>query len=368
MTASPIARPLPAETLAAAACLDDDDPVALARLAGLRYVSDDEPGIRRRRCGRGFTYLDPDGETVRDAKVRGRIEGLVIPPAWTEVWICRSPRGHIQATGRDDKGRKQYRYHERWRAVRDANKFARMIPFAEALPRLRRRVRADLARDGLPREKVLAALVRLLERTRVRVGNEEYAKTNGSYGLTTLQDEHVEIAGGEMRFEFTGKGGKVHRVELRDARLAEIVEDCQHVEGVELFQYLDEDGGRHPVDSDDVNDYLGEAMDEDFTAKDFRTWAGTVGAVESLVAMGEADDERACEKNLVACVKCVAEALRNTPTVCREFYIHPVVLETYGSGGLSKLAEAVHAAEPEGSERELRQGERITLALLRESC
>ena len=365
MTASPIARALSEETLAAAACLDDDDPVALARLAGLRYVGEEEPGIRRRRCGRGFTYLDPDGETVRDPKVRRRIEELVIPPAWTDVWICRSPKGHVQATGRDDKGRKQYRYHEQWRAVRDANKFARMVPFAEALPRLRRRIRRDMALDGLPREKVLAALVRLLERTRVRVGNEEYAKSNGSYGLTTLHDEHVEIARGEMRFEFAGKGGKVEQVELRDARLAEVVEDCQEIEGCELFQYLDAEGERHPVDSGDVNEYLGEAMGEGFTAKDFRTWAGTVGAAETLVATGEAEDERAGEKNVVACVKAVAEALRNTPAVCREFYVHPAVLEAYRAGRLAVLAETVLAAEPEGGERELRQGERIALAVLR---
>ena len=367
MTASPIARALSEETLAAAACLDEDDPVALARLAGLRYVGEEEPGIRRRRCGRGFTYLDPDGETVRDPKVRRRIEELVIPPAWTDVWICRSPKGHVQATGRDDKGRKQYRYHELWRAVRDANKFARMVPFAKAMPRLRRRIRRDMALDGLPREKVLAALVRLLERTRVRVGNEEYAKSHGSYGLTTLHDEHVEIARGEMRFEFAGKGGKVQEVELRDARLAEIVEDCQEIEGCELFQYLDGEGGRHPVDSGDVNAYLGEAMGEQFTAKDFRSWAGTVGAVETLVEMGEAADERACEKNVAACVKRVAEALRNTPAVCRQFYVHPAVLEAYEAGELGKLAESVRSSEPEGGERELRQGERVALALLRKA-
>ena len=362
------ARPLSADVLAAAAVLDEDDPVALARLAGLRYVDGEEPGIRRRRCGRGFTYLGADGETVRDPGVRRRIEELVIPPAWTDVWICRSPKGHVQATGRDDKGRKQYRYHEQWRAVRDANKFAQMVPFAEALPRLRRRIRRDLALDGLPREKVLAALVRLLEQTRVRVGNEEYAKSNGSYGLTTLHDEHVEIARDELRFEFAGKGGKVQQVELRDARLAEIVEDCQEIEGSELFQYLDADGGRHSVDSGDVNRYLGDAMGEQFTAKDFRTWIGTVGAVEVLVEMGQAVDERSCEKNVVACIQRVAEALRNTPAVCREFYVHPAVLQAYEAGRLAELAESVRAAEPEGGERELRQAERVTLAVLRETC
>ena len=233
--------------------IDPEDPQTAARAAGLRYVSDDRPGIRRRRRGKGWSYHGPDGELIRDPRVRERIEALAIPPAWKEVWICPSPKGHIQATGRDEAGRKQYRYHERWREVRDATKFHRMIEFGEALPKIRRRVRRDLAREGLPREKVLATVVRLLETTCIRVGNEEYRKENDSFGLTTLRRRHVDVNGGAVEFQFAGKGGKEQRVVLDDERMAELVRECQEIPGYEVFQYLDEEGKRHAVESGDVN-------------------------------------------------------------------------------------------------------------------
>jgi DNA topoisomerase I len=342
----------------------DDDPVARARLAGLRYVSDESPGIRRRRCGRGFTYVDPDGETVRDPEARHRFAALAIPPAWTEVWICPSPKGHVQATGRDDKGRKQYRYHELWRAVSDASKYARLAPFALALPALRRRVRRDLSRDGLDRRRVLATLVRLLERTHARVGNDEYARDNDSYGLTTLEQEHVEVVGDHVHLEFSGKGGKEHVLDVRDPRVAELVRECQEIPGCELFRWTDADGTCHPLDSDDLNAYLREAMAGEFTAKDFRTWAGTVAAVETLCAMEPADGERQAAKNVVAAVKRVAEELRNTPAVTREFYIHPAVLAAYEAGTLHDTCARAAAAEPGNGLAELRKSEVMTLALL----
>jgi DNA topoisomerase-1 len=342
-----------------------DDPVARARLAGLRYVSDEAPGIRRQRWGRGFTYRDAEGDVVRDAGVRRRIAELAIPPAWTDVWICTSPRGHLQATGRDDRGRKQYRYHELWRAVSDATKYARLVPFAEALPVLRRRVRRDLAREGLDRRRVLATVARLLETTRIRVGNEEYARDNESYGLTTLEDDHVEVSGDGVRLEFAGKGGALHTVDVRDARLAEIVLECQEIPGCELFQWRDDEGQCHPVDSGDVNDYLREAMGGEFTAKDFRTWAGTVAAVEALHAMGPAGDAGQADANVVAAVKEVAAALRNTPAVTRQFYIHPAVPEAYRDGTLVATCRRAAAAPRKKGLRELRRAELMTLALLR---
>ncbi|HEX6203774.1 MAG TPA: DNA topoisomerase IB [Thermoanaerobaculia bacterium] len=352
------------ERMAASDAAADDDPVALARLAGLRYVGDESRGIRRRRCGRGFTYLGPDGETVRDPATRRRIAELAIPPAWSEVWICPSPLGHVQATGRDDKGRKQYRYHELFRAVSDASKYARLVPFALALPALRRRVRRDLARDGLDRRRVLASLTRLLESTHVRVGNEEYARDNDSYGLTTLEHEHVEVEGDEVRLEFNGKGGKPHVIGIRDARVADIVRECQEIPGCELFRWVDAEGACHPLDSGDLNDYLREAMGGDFTAKDFRTWAGTVAAVDALCAMEPAESERQAAKNVVAAVKQVAEALRNTPAVTRQFYVHPAVLAAYEAGTLHETCARAAAADPAPELRGLRRNEVATLAVL----
>ena len=343
----------------------DPDPVELARDAGLRYVSDEEPGIRRQRWGRGFTYRDPQGEVVRDPKVRSRIDALAIPPAWTEVWICRSPKGHVQATGRDAKERKQYRYHPLWTEVSNATKFARMVPFAEALTPLRRRVRRDLKRPELDRQRVMAALVRLLDRTLVRVGNEEYARTNESYGLTTLLADHAEVDGPDLHLEFRGKGGKEHLVDLHDHAVAAIVRECQEIPGQELFGYVDAEGAVHAVDSGDVNDYLREVMGADFTAKDFRTWAGTVAAVEELCACAPCESEREMRQNVVAAVKQVSELLRNTPAVCREFYIHPAVAASYERGELGAIVEKAAAAERDPTLSELRQPELRALAVLR---
>src|SRR5438552_2760071 len=260
------------------------DPVESARAARLRYVADLSPGIRRRRVGKGFGYAASDGRPIRDAETLGRIRRLAIPPAWTDVWICPDPRGHLQATGRDARGRKQYRYHARWREVRDAVKYDRMLAFAQVLPKIRERSDRDLERSGMPREKVLAAIVRLLEETRIRVGNEEYRKENGSFGLTTLRDRHVDVIGAQVRFNFKGKSGKQHKVKLQDRRLARIVKRLQEVPGQELFTYLDDDGEAHAVQSDDVNDYLREITGDDFTAKDFRTWAGTLQPLAPLAA------------------------------------------------------------------------------------
>jgi DNA topoisomerase-1 len=300
--------------------------------AGLRYVSDTGPGIRRKRSGSGFLFVGPDGRRITDEKTLERIRKLAIPPAYTDVWICPSPSGHLQATGRDARGRKQYRYHPKWRQVRDETKFGRMVAFSEVLPKIRARVDADLGRPGLPREKVLATVVRLLECTNIRVGNDEYARTNGSYGLTTLRDKHVEVSGGNLRFSFRGKSGKTHEVELSDRRLARIVRRCRDVPGEELFQYLDDDGKRQTIDSGDVNEYLREISGQEFTAKDFRTWAGTMLAVEELRALGPMQTEREAKAAVVQAIDRVAKQLNNTRAVCRKYYIHPTVFETYLAG------------------------------------
>jgi DNA topoisomerase I len=308
------------------------DPVESARAAGLRYVSEDSSGIRRRRAGRGFVYLDADGRRVRDAETLRRIRALVIPPAWRDVWISSAPTGHIQAVGRDARGRKQYRYHARWREVRDETKYTRMLVFARTLPRVRARVAHDLARPGLPREKVLATIVRLLETTLIRVGNQEYARANKSFGLTTLRTRHVDVAGTEVRFEFRGKGGKVHAVGVRDPRVARIVRRLQDLPGQELFQYLDESGARRSIGSADVNAYLNEIAGEDFTAKDFRTWAGTVLAALALAEVRAFATAREAKRNVVRAIERVASRLGNTPAICRKSYVHPEVLNAYLDG------------------------------------
>jgi DNA topoisomerase-1 len=310
----------------------------VAREAGLRYSSDDRPGITRRRVGRGYSYRDPSGAPIRDREVLGRIRALAIPPAWTDVWICPWPNGHLQATGRDARGRKQYRYHARWHARRGSDKFERMIAFADALPRIRARCEADLARPGLPREKVLAAVVRLLELTLIRVGNDEYARLNRSFGLTTLRDRHARIKGSEVRFRFRGKAGRMHEVGLRDRRLARVIRRCQELPGQELFQYVDEAGEVRDVTSDDVNAYLRDAIGaedggEAFTAKDFRTWAGTVLAYRALRALEPAEGT-AGRKAVVEAVRQTADRLGNTPAVARGSYVHPAVLEAYLDGSL----------------------------------
>jgi DNA topoisomerase-1 len=317
-----------------------------AASAGLRYVNDHDPGIRRLgRAGR-FEYRAADGRPVRDAATLERIRRLVIPPAWTDVWICPGPRGHIQAVGRDARGRKQYRYHDAWRAVRDAHKYHRMAAFGRALPKLRARVAADLARHGLPREKVLAAAVRLLEITLIRVGNDEYARANKSFGLTTLRKRHVTLNGAGAVFEFRGKSGKQRRTGFHDRRLARILRRCEELPGQRLFQYLDEAGERRRVESDDVNAYIREAMEGDFSAKDFRTWAATLAAAQALCLESAAEDGAPSKQTVTTCVKAVAGLLGNTAAVCRAAYIHPCVFEAYEAGRLSPdLAGARAGAE-----------------------
>jgi DNA topoisomerase-1 len=308
--------------------------VAAAQSAGLRYTSDDQPGIRRRRRGRGFTYVDRDGSPIRDETNLRRIRRLAIPPAWADVWISPSPLGHIQATGRDARGRKQYRYHERWREVRDEAKYGRLGDFAKALPRIRARIDADLARQGTSRERVLATAVRILDQTFMRVGNAEYARDNGSFGLTTLRSKHVEVVGSRIVFRFRGKSGKEHEVDLRDRRLARVVARLQQLPGQELFRYLDADGEPHSIESEDVNEYLREISGEDLSAKDFRTWAGTVLAARALAELGAARNERVAAKRIVQAIDVVAGRLGNTRAVCRRCYVHPGVLEAYTANDL----------------------------------
>jgi DNA topoisomerase-1 len=315
----------------------------IARASGLRYTTDTRPGFTRHKSGKSFTYRDREGDTIRDEETLERIRKIVIPPAWTDVWISPWANGHLQATGRDARGRKQYRYHPRWRERRGAENFARMIAFAKALPRIRRRAEHDLAKRGLPREKVLGAVVRLLELTLIRVGNDEYARLNKSFGLTTLRDRHAKIRGSEVKFRFRGKAGVVHEVGLRDRRLAAIIRKCQELPGQELFQYVDDDGVVRDVTSDDVNDYLREISGGDFTAKDFRTWAGTLLAYRALRALQPEDNGTPAKKNVVEAMKMTAERLGNTPAVARGSYVHPAVLEAYLEGNLG--GALVDAAE-----------------------
>lgn len=336
-----------------------------ARQAHLRYVSDERPGIRRKRSGRAFTYVAADGERVRDPEVLARIRSLGIPPAWTDVWISPHANGHIQATGRDARGRKQYRYHPRWQALRDETKYHRMLLFGQALPCIRRHVDEDLSRRGICREKVLAAVVRLLETTLIRVGNEEYARQNESYGLTTLQNEHVDVSGSTIRFHFRGKSGKACEIGIRDRRLASLIRRCQELPGQELFEYAGEDGQLCTVSSGDVNDYLRAVSGSDFTAKDFRTWAATVLAFQALRRCEPCETEAAAKRQVAQAVKSVAQRLNNTPTVCRKCYIHPAVLETYLDAARRSLL--TECAEPEtlATVHALRPHEAAVLEFLR---
>jgi DNA topoisomerase-1 len=310
------------------------EPETAARMARLRYVRDDMPGITRRKTRSGFSYRRPDGEAVRNAETLRRIRALAIPPAWTAVWICPYPEGHLQVTGRDARGRKQYRYHPRWRAVRDESKFAKMLIFGRALPQIRARVEADLQRRGLRRERVLAAVVRLMELTLFRIGNPEYAKENKHFGLTTLRRRHVAIEGAHIRLNFRGKGGARYESDISDRRLANIVKQCRDLPGYELFQYLDEDGNRHTVGSEDVNDYLRQISGEEITAKDFRTWAATNLAALALQEFAEFDSEAQRKKAILRAVEQVAKHLGNTPAICRRCYIHPAIFEGYLDGTL----------------------------------
>ena len=320
------------------------DPEETARAAGLRYMIDDRPGITRTKRASGFVYTGVDGKRITDKDEIARIASLAVPPAWTDVWICPSPRGHIQATGRDARGRKQYRYHAKWRQVRDETKFSRMALFGSTLPVIRQTVDEHLSLPGLPREKVLAVVVQLLEATMIRVGNEEYARTNKSYGLTTLRDRHVNIEGSRAMFRFRGKSGVQHTVEISDRRLARVVRRCQDVPGQELFQYVEESGDGRSIGSADVNAYLREIAGEDFTAKDFRTWGGTVAAAVLLRASGDCDTQTERRSNIVAAIRSVSTILGNTPSVCRKSYVHPIVLSHYEEGLLcTVLAECADA-------------------------
>ncbi|HVL82652.1 MAG TPA: DNA topoisomerase IB [Actinomycetota bacterium] len=338
-------RPSKAETEEASEALaaalsqtpDRGDPQGCADVVGLRYVTDAMPGITRRRSGKGFSYRGPDGRPVREPGELARFRALAIPPAWTEVWICPDPDGHLQATGRDQRGRKQYRYHPLWRQVRDQAKYGEMVAFGSALPRIRARVQRDLSRPGLGREKVLATIVRLLDTTGLRIGNEEYARENDSYGLTTLRDSHALIGQGRVTFRFRGKSGRQASVQVADRRLARIVKACRDIPGQELFQYLDEAGEAKVVGSGDVNDYLREISGQAFTAKDFRTWAGTVSAACALREMGHAETQTEAKRRVVRAVEAVAGDLGNTPAVARKCYVHPGVIESYLAGTLDDV-------------------------------
>jgi DNA topoisomerase I len=313
-----------------------------AEEAGLHYISDDRPGYTRRANNGDFEYLDTKGERIYDEQRLLRIKRLAIPPAWKDIWICPSPNGHLQATGRDARRRKQYRYHERWRELRDENKFARLADFAKALPQIRKRVQHDIKLRGLPREKVLATVVRLLERTLIRIGNDEYARENKSFGLTTIKDRHVTVRGAHLRFRFRGKSGRQHEVDIRDGQVAKIISKLQDLPGQELFQSIDDDGEVRDVTSQDVNDYLREITSEDFTAKDFRTWAGTLLLALALNVQGEFETKKQAKANIKTAICAVAELLGNTPAICRKCYVHPAVLEAYlANSRISGLNEAM---------------------------
>jgi DNA topoisomerase-1 len=342
---------------------DRHDGASFAKAAGLIYTSDRQPGIRRLGRPKRFRYIDASGKPVSSPECLARIRSLVVPPAWTDVWICANPRGHLQATGRDARGRKQYRYHPKWREVRDSTKYGRLSDFARALPRIRRRTEADLRRHGLPREKVLAAVVRLLEKTFIRVGNEEYARANRSFGLTTLRDGHVRVSGAKVRFIFRGKSGVEHELTLDDRRLATIVKQCRDLPGQELFQYRGEDGDVVNVGSADVNAYLHDIAGHDFTSKDFRTWAGTVLATALLRDREQAGSETAAKKTIVRAIDEVAKRLGNTRAVCRKCYVHPAVLDAYLDGTIAKLG-AHRAARAVRAIGGLTESESAVLGLL----
>jgi DNA topoisomerase-1 len=339
-----------------------NDPLRSARAAGLKYTSDERPGIRRVKAGRGFRYLTARGKPASPRDVK-RIHALVIPPAWTDVWISPDPDGHLQATGRDVRGRKQYRYHQKWREVRDDTKYARMLEFGRALPVIRSRTDADLRRDGLPREKVLAAVVKLLEKTFIRVGNDEYARDNRSFGLTTMRDGHAKVSGSTVSFIFRGKSGVEHDLELDHARLAKIVKQCRDLPGQQLFQYRGERGAVTDVGSADVNAYLQDVTGQDFTSKDFRTWAGTVLAAKLLRDYEAVDSEARAKKNIVTAIEQVAKRLGNTRAVCRKCYVHPAVIDAYLDGSMMKTV-AQRARRTAKAVGRMTESEAVVLGLL----
>ena len=343
-----------------------DEHVESAEAAGLRYVTDATPGIRRQRRGRGFTYTAADGSVIRDKAELERIRKLVIPPRWTSVWICPIPSGHLQVTARDARGRKQYRYHPRYRAVRDETKFGRMIAFSEILPLIRLRVERDVALPELSRDKVLATVVWLLERTLIRVGNDEYARDNGSFGLTTLRRKHVTVSGAKLRFEFRGKSGVPHSVAVTDRRIAHIVQRCQELPGQELFQYLDNAGRRQSVDAGDINEYLRRISGRQVTAKDFRTWAGTTLAAAALRELGGFTSEKQAKAKIVTAIDQISQRLGNTRAVCRKYYVHPVILEAYMEGiTIPPTPSDVRPLRTSGSPAALRRDEVAVVELLR---
>ena len=336
-----------------------------AKAAGLRYVSDDTPGCKRRKNGTGFVYTAPDGKIIRNAEELRRFKSLAIPPAWRDVWICPLAHGHLQATGRDAKARKQHRYHPRWREVRDATKYDRMLQFARKLPAIRRQVARDLALPGLPRAKVLATVVRLLETSMIRVGNEEYARRNHSFGLATLRNRHVNVSGAQIQFEFRGKSGVQHAVDLNDRRLARIIKQCQDLPGYELFQYVGADGARSTIDSADVNEYLRAIAGDDFSSKDFRTWVGTVLAARILVELDGAEPAAPLQAIIHRAIESVARKLGNTKAVCRKCYIHPAIIEAYSDGSLVKISRLRLRNVKAGAPGALKREEGAVVAVLR---
>lgn len=339
------------------------DPAGSASAVGLRYMPDTGKGIGRQLTGKKFTYSDAKGAPVTDNKTLARINNLKIPPAWTDVWICPSPNGHIQATGRDQKGRKQYIYHAKWRDARSLTKFGRMIAFGESLPQLRKTIQADLSLNELTKRKIAAIVVNLLDNSLIRIGNRYYAKENKSYGLTTLRDKHVKIEGDNIRFSFVGKKGVEHEIDIRDRRLAKLVKKCKDIPGYDLFQYYDEDGNRQTLESGDVNEYIQEISQHDFTAKDFRTWGGTVLMVECLEALLDEKPEEKKEKTVKEALKQVAKGLGNTPTVCSKYYVHPQVVQLFTDDKLFdflKTHDATGSADPYIS-----PNEKLVLAMLK---
>ena len=335
-----------------------------AEEAGLRYVGEDQPGYTRKQSGEAFDYFDVEGEPIRDEQRLLRLKRLAIPPAWTEVWICPALNGHVQATGRDARRRKQYLYHERWREVRDENKYDRMINFGKALPKIRKRVARDLKLSGLPRDKVLATVVQLLERTFIRIGNEEYARENKSFGLTTMKDRHVEVKGPKLRFRFRGKSGREHEVDVTDRRIAKIVSKLQDLPGQDLFQYVDDDRKVGEITSQDVNAYLREVTDEDFSAKDFRTLAGTVLTAIALNAQEKFETTKQAKANISAAVKAVARILGNTPAICRKCYVHPAVFKNYLDQGSIEGLKQMTEETLEREDFDLRSSEKAVLKFL----
>jgi DNA topoisomerase I len=343
-----------------------EDPKEAAASAGLRYVSDESPGIMRWRKGASFVYYDKEGKRIRNPLELKRIRSLAIPPAWEKVWICAQANGHLQATGIDAKGRKQYRYHPTWRTVRDEAKFERLLSFAEVLPKIRAKVDEDMRRADLSREKVLATIVRLLEISLIRIGNEEYAKENNSFGLTTMRNRHVEVEGATIKFQFRGKSGKKHNVEVSDRRVARIIQKCQDLPGQQLFQYEDQAGEVAAIGSEDVNDYLQRITGQPFTAKDFRTWAGTILAAIALGKMEEVDSQTLAKKNIVTAIEAVAGLLGNTVAICRKCYIHPAVPTSYLEGTLARTLRVKADAQIAEHLHELKPEEAAVITLLRQ--